>query len=330
MAETLLEVRNLTTEFKTGKKTAVTAVKNVSFSLDKGEILGLVGESGCGKSVTSLSIMGLFEDTAGRIAEGEVLFDGQNLAKMTPKQLRDIRGKRISMIFQNPMSSLNYCMRVETQLIEAIRLHTDMDKKQARQHAFDMLAAVGIPDPEQTLRSFPHQLSGGMSQRVMIAMALCCEPEMMIADEPTTALDVTIQAQILELMKEIREKKNTSILLITHDLGVVAEMCTRVIVMYAGRIVEEATVEDLFADPIHPYTRGLIASVPKLGSGVTSLPSIPGSVPDLSAMPAGCKFAPRCKYACERCRTEEPELQEVPGGNGRKCRCHLFGKEAQV
>ena len=330
MAETLLEVRNLRTEFKTGRKTSVTAVNNVSFTLNRGEILGLVGESGCGKSVTSLSIMGLFEDTAGRITQGEIIFDGVNLAEMTTKQLREIRGKRISMIFQNPMSSLNYCMRVETQLIEAIRLHTDLDKQAARKLAFDTLAAVGIPDPEQVLRSFPHQLSGGMSQRVMIAMALCCEPEMMIADEPTTALDVTIQAQILELMKEIQEKKGTSILLITHDLGVVAEMCSRVIVMYAGLIVEEAPVEALFANPVHPYTVGLIASVPKLGSGVTSLPSIPGSVPDLSAMPEGCKFAPRCKYACDRCRTEEPELQEIPGSQGRKCRCHLFGKEAQA
>ena len=325
MAEKLLEVNGLTTQFKTGKKTAVTAVNNVTFSLERGEILGLVGESGCGKSVTSLSIMGLFEDTAGRIAGGEILFDGQDLTKLDKKELRSIRGKRISMIFQNPMSSLNSCMRVDTQLIEAIRLHNDVSKAEARQRAFNMLAAVGIPDPDRTLRSYPHQLSGGMSQRVMIAMALCCEPEMMIADEPTTALDVTIQAQILELMKEIKEKNNTSILLITHDLGVVAEMCTRALVMYAGRIVEEASVEDLFANPIHPYTIGLIASVPKLGSGVTSLPSIPGSVPDLSAMPEGCKFAPRCKYATDICRQCEPELKEVPGGNGRKCRCHLFG-----
>ncbi len=325
MAEKLLEVNGLTTQFKTGKKTAVTAVNNVTFSLERGEILGLVGESGCGKSVTSLSIMGLFEDTAGRIAAGEILFDGQDLTKMDKKDLRSIRGERISMIFQNPMSSLNSCMRVDTQLIEAIRLHNDVTKSEARQRAFNMLAAVGIPDPDRTLRSYPHQLSGGMSQRVMIAMALCCEPEMMIADEPTTALDVTIQAQILELMKEIKDKNNTSILLITHDLGVVAEMCTRALVMYAGRIVEEASVEDLFANPIHPYTIGLIASVPKLGSGVSSLPSIPGSVPDLSAMPEGCKFAPRCKYATDLCRQAEPELKEVPGGNGRKCRCHLFG-----
>ncbi len=325
MAENILEVKGLVTKFKTGKKTSVTAVNDVSFSLGKGEILGLVGESGCGKSVTSLSIMGLFEDSAGLVDSGEILFKGQDVTKFNNKQLRELRGKQISMIFQNPMSSLNACMRVETQLIEAIRLHNDISKSAARKRAFDMLASVGIPDPEATLRSYPHQLSGGMSQRVMIAMALCCEPEMMIADEPTTALDVTIQAQILELMRQIRDERGTSILLITHDLGVVAEMCSRTLVMYAGRIVEEATVEELFARPVHPYTQGLIASVPKLGSNVTSLPSIPGSVPDLSAMPEGCKFAPRCKYAQERCRKEEPALEEVPGGGGRKCRCHQFG-----
>jgi len=329
MEDKILEVRHLTTEFKTGKNTAVTAVSDVSFDLARGEILGLVGESGCGKSVTSLSIMGLFEDTAGRVAEGEILFDGMDLTKLSRKQLRTIRGKRISMIFQNPMSSLNSCMRVETQLIEAIRLHNDLSHGEARKRAFDMLEAVGIPDPEQTLRSYPHQLSGGMSQRVMIAMALCCEPEMMIADEPTTALDVTIQAQILELMKKIRDKNNTSILFITHDLGVVAEMCTRALVMYAGRIVEEASVLDLFANPIHPYTKGLLASMPRLGADILDLTSIPGSVPDLSAMPQGCKFAPRCPYATARCRESEPELLPVPGAAGRRCRCFLYGADAE-
>lgn len=330
MAEKILEVNGLVTKFKTGKRSSVTAVNGVSFSLERGEIVGLVGESGCGKSVTSLSIMGLFEDSAGFIAEGAILFDGEDLTKFSKKQLRDVRGKRISMIFQNPMSSLNPCMRIDDQLIEAIQLHNDISRADARGRAGQMLSAVGIPDPEQVLRSYPHQLSGGMSQRVMIAMALCCEPEMMIADEPTTALDVTIQAQILELMKEIRTKRNTGILLITHDLGVVAEMCTRAMVMYAGRIVEQARVEELFANPIHPYTRGLIASVPKLGSGVTRLPSIPGSVPDLAAMPEGCKFAPRCQYATDACRQSEPELSEVPGGGGRKCRCHLFGREKEA
>ena len=230
----------------------------------------------------------------------------------------------MAMIFQNPMSSLNPCIRVDKQLMEAILLHNKISKQEARQRAFNVLQSVGIPDPENTLRSYPHQLSGGMSQRVMIAMAMSCEPQLLIADEPTTALDVTIQAQILDLMLEIKEKRNTGILLITHDLGVVAEMCSRVIVMYAGRIVEEAPVKDLFANPVHPYTQGLIASVPKLGSNMTSLPSIPGSVPDLSVMPKGCKFAPRCKYAQSICHEKEPELTYVEGSTVQRCRCHLF------
>ena len=213
-------------------------------------------------------------------------------------------------------------MRVENQITEAILLHNNFSKEQAHQRAFDVLKSVGIPEPEMTLKSFPHQLSGGMCQRVMIAMAMSCEPELLIADEPTTALDVTIQAQILELMEEIRAKKNTGILMITHDLGVVAEMCNRVVVMYAGRIVEEAPVKELFADCKHPYTQGLIGSVPKLGSGVKSLPSIPGSVPDLSVMPKGCKFAPRCKYAMDICREQEPELHTIDKDGRRRCRCH--------
>lgn len=323
MSERLLDVKELRTEFKR-EKSWVTAVNDVSFHLDKGEVLGLVGESGCGKSVTSLSIMRLLLDTSGKTTHGEVLFNGTDLLKLSEKEMRDIRGYRISMIFQNPMSSLNPCMRVERQIMEAILLHNKISKQEARQRAFNVLKSVGIPDPETTLRSYPHQLSGGMSQRVMIAMAMSCEPEMLIADEPTTALDVTIQAQILELMLEIREKRNTGILLITHDLGVVAEMCSRVIVMYAGRIVEEAPVKELFANPVHPYTQGLIASVPKLGSNVTSLPSIPGSVPDLSVMPKGCKFAPRCKYAQSICHEKEPELTYVDGSTVQRCRCHIF------
>ncbi|MDO5422263.1 MAG: ABC transporter ATP-binding protein [Eubacteriales bacterium] len=325
MAEKLLEVKNLRTEFKREKST-VTAVNDVSFSIDKGEVLGLVGESGCGKSVTSLSIMGLLLDTSGKVTNGEVLLDGQDLLKLSKKEMRSIRGRKMSMIFQNPMSSLNPCMRVERQITEAILLHNKFSKEQAHKRAYDVLKSVGIPDPDTTLRSYPHQLSGGMSQRVMIAMALSCEPDLMIADEPTTALDVTIQAQILELMLQIKEERNSGILLITHDLGVVAEMCSRVIVMYAGRIVEEAPVKELFADPIHPYTNGLIASVPKIGSGVKKLPAIPGSVPDLSVMPKGCKFAPRCKYATEKCRQEEPKLQYLPGSTTRKIRCHVFNR----
>ena len=327
MAEKLLEVKNLRTEFKRDK-TWVTAVNNVSFSIERGEILGLVGESGCGKSVTSLSVMRLLARNS-KISNGEVILNGTDLLKEDKKGMRNIRGREVAMIFQEPMNSLNPCMKIEKQLTEAILLHNDFTKEQAHQRAYDVLKSVGIPEPDMTLKSYPHQLSGGMCQRVMIAMAMSCEPELLIADEPTTALDVTIQAQILELMEEIREKKNTGILMITHDLGVVAEMCSRVVVMYAGRIVEEAPVKELFSAPKHPYTQGLIASVPQLGSGVESLPSIPGSVPDLSVMPKGCKFAPRCKYATDICREKEPELMTVEGIH--KCRCHHMndlGKEA--
>ena len=327
MAEKLLEVKNLRTEFKRDK-TWVTAVNNVSFSIERGEILGLVGESGCGKSVTSLSVMRLLARNS-KISNGEVILNGTDLLKEDKKGMRNIRGREVAMIFQEPMNSLNPCMKIEKQLTEAILLHNDFTKEQAHQRAYDVLKSVGIPEPDMTLKSYPHQLSGGMCQRVMIAMAMSCEPELLIADEPTTALDVTIQAQILELMEEIREKKNTGILMITHYLGVVAEMCSRVVVMYAGRIVEEAPVKELFSAPKHPYTHGLIASVPKLGSGVESLPSIPGSVPDLSVMPKGCKFAPRCKYATDICREKEPELMTVEGIH--KCRCHHMndlGKEA--
>ena len=319
--ENLLEVKHLRTEFFSSKKSSVTAVDDVSFDIKKGEIVGLVGESGCGKSVTSLSIMQLLKDTPGKVTNGEVIFQGRNLLDASKKEILDIRGDKMSMIFQEPMSSLNPSMRIDKQMIEGIRLHTPLTKAEARKKAADILSQVGIPDPQRVLKNYPHQLSGGMSQRVMIAMAMSCEPDLLIADEPTTALDVTIQAQILELMKKIQQDKGMSILLITHDLGVVAEMCSRVIVMYAGKIVEEAPVEILFANPTHPYTQGLIASVPKLGSGVKVLPSIPGSVPDLSAMPKGCRFAPRCKYATEKCHQEQPELLSV--GEKQKCRCWL-------
>ena len=319
--ENLLEVKHLRTEFFSSKKSSVTAVDDVSFDIKKGEIVGLVGESGCGKSVTSLSIMQLLKDTPGKVTNGEVIFQGRNLLDASKKEMLDIRGDKMSMIFQEPMSSLNPSMRIDKQMIEGIRLHTPLTKAEARKKAADILSQVGIPDPQRVLKNYPHQLSGGMSQRVMIAMAMSCEPDLLIADEPTTALDVTIQAQILELMKKIQQDKGMSILLITHDLGVVAEMCSRVIVMYAGKIVEEAPVEILFANPTHPYTQGLIASVPKLGSGVKILPSIPGSVPDLSAMPKGCRFAPRCKYATEKCHQEQPELLSV--GEKQKCRCWL-------
>ena len=298
-------------------------MNEISFDIGKGEILGLVGESGCGKSVTSLSIMRLLNFTSGKVTKGEVILDGKDLQKLSEKEMREIRGGKMSMIFQEPMSSLNPAMRIDKQMIEGIRLHTNLSKQEARERAAKILQQVGIPDPERVLKNYPHQLSGGMSQRVMIAMAMSCNPQLLIADEPTTALDVTIQAQILELMKKIQQEEGMSILLITHDLGVVAEMCTRVIVMYAGEIVEE-----LFNNPTHPYTEGLIASVPKLGSGVKVLPSIPGSVPDLSMLPKGCRFAPRCKYATERCHNEEPDLFEV--SEHQKCRCWLRDPHAGV
>lgn len=319
--EVLLEVDSLRTEFFSSKKSSVTAIDKVSFDVYKGEILGLVGESGCGKSVTALSVMRLLKDTPGKVTNGHVRFNGQDLLTLSDAEIRKIRGGDMSMIFQEPMSALNPSMRIDRQMMETIRLHTNMTKQQAREHARQMLVKVGIPDPDTTLKSYAYQLSGGMSQRVMIAMALSCDPKLLIADEPTTALDVTIQAQILDLMSKLQKEDNSSIIMITHDLGVVAEMCTRVIVMYAGKIVEEAPVEKLFNSPAHPYTQGLIASVPKLGSGVKVLPSIPGSVPDLASMPKGCRFAPRCKYATDKCREEEPKLVTV--SEGQKCRCWL-------
>ena len=319
--DVLLKVDELRTEFFSSKTKSVTAVDKVSFEIYKGEILGLVGESGCGKSVTSLSVMQLLKDTPGKVTHGQVLLDGQDLLKLSVGEIRAIRGGRMSMIFQEPMSALNPSMRIDRQMMETIMLHSNKSKEEARSHAAAMLGKVGIPDPPRVLKNYPHQLSGGMSQRVMIAMALSCDPQLLIADEPTTALDVTIQAQILDLMKKLQKEDQSSILLITHDLGVVAEMCTRVIVMYAGKIVEEAPVEQLFASPTHPYTQGLIASVPKLGSGVKVLPSIPGSVPDLASMPKGCRFAPRCKYATEKCHAQEPALVTV--GENQRCRCWL-------
>lgn len=326
MSEHLLEVKNLQADFKRDR-TWVNALCDISFYIDRGEILGLVGESGCGKSVTSLSVMRLLPAENSRILGGEILYGDTDLLKLGKKEMRGIRGHRISMIFQEPMNSLNPSMRIERQLLEAILLHNDIGKDKARLRAVRMLKLVGIPEPDVTLKSYPHQLSGGMCQRVMIAMAMSCEPEMLIADEPTTALDVTIQAQILELMEKIRKEKDTGILLITHDLGVVAEMCSRIIVMYAGRIVEESPAEVLFERPRHPYSLGLIESVPKLGAKKQRLPSIPGSVPDISARPVGCKFAPRCRYAFERCFAEEPELLDVKDAPGVRCRCFLMNED---
>ena len=322
MSETLLEVKDLRTQFKRGKKEWITAVNGVSFNVNAGEIVGLVGESGCGKSVTSLSVMRLHNERLTKIS-GSIKFGGKEVLDLTTSEMQSMRGNEMSMIFQEPMSALDPIMRIEDQLAEAISLHnSNMSKAEIHERCVNALKLVGIPEPEMTLRNYPHELSGGMCQRVMIAMAMSCEPKLLIADEPTTALDVTIQAQILALMEDIRNRRNTGILLITHDLGVVAETCSRVIVMYAGNIVEEAPVKELFANPQHPYTEGLIASVPRLGKRLHRLPSIPGSVPDLSVMPEGCRFAPRCKYAQDSCKQKLPELQTV--AEGHRCACPFY------
>lgn len=323
----LLKVSNLNTEFKV-KRGTVKAVNNVSFDVDKGEILAIVGESGSGKSVTSLSIMGLIR-APGKVAGGRILFNGDDLSKKTPKQMREIRGDKISMIFQEPMTSLNPVQRIGDQLCESILTHTDMTKKEALEHAVEMLRLVGIPSPEQRVRDYPHQMSGGMRQRVMIAMALCCNPELLIADEPTTALDVTIQAQILDLIKKLRKDIGMAVMLITHDLGVVAETADKVVVMYCGRVVEQAEVKDLFKSPKHPYTSGLIESIPRLNEDKDRLFMIKGMVPDPTSLPAGCAFADRCEYCMEKCREAMPALKELPGGNGRKVRCFLYSEEVE-
>lgn len=304
MAEKLLEVKNLRTEFKRDK-TWVTAVNNVSFSIQPGEILGLVGESGCGKSVTSLSIMKLLARNS-KISNGEILLNGKDLLKEDKKGMRKIRGREVAMIFQEPMNSLNPCMRIEKQLTEAILLHNNFSKEEAHNRAFEVLKSVGIPEPDMTLKSYPHQLSGGMCQRVMIAMALSCHPKLLIADEPTTALDVTIQAQILSLMNKLKNETGTSIMLITHDLGVVAQVADNVNVMYAGKVVETAPVEELFSNPKHPYTIGLMNSMPSLAEEGKRLNTIEGSVPNPLYLPKGCYFADRCPYVTDRCKEGQP------------------------
>ena len=321
----LLEVKNLETEFKI-KRGLVKAVNGVSFEIEKGEILAVVGESGSGKSVTSLSIMGLIEKP-GRISNGEILFNGQELTKMSKKEMQAIRGDKISMIFQEPMTSLNPVYRIKDQIVESILTHTKMTKKEAEDHAVEMLRLVGIPDPERRAEDYPHQMSGGMRQRVMIAMALACNPELLIADEPTTALDVTIQAQILDLINSIREKLNMSVLLITHDLGVVAETADKVVVMYCGRVVEKGTVEEIFTDPRHPYTKGLLESIPRMDKDVKPLYMIKGIVPDPTNLPKGCPFADRCDRCMDKCREAMPKL--VENEKGRAVRCFLENDAAE-
>jgi peptide/nickel transport system ATP-binding protein len=327
-AEAILEVRNLRTSFPT-ETGLIHAVDNISFDVRRGEAVALVGESGCGKSVTAMSIMRLVAQP-GRITGGEVRFRGRDLASLSERQMREVRGNDIAMVFQEPMTSLNPVFKIGAQVAEAIRIHRKVSKKEAWKRAGEMLELVSIADPIKRLDDYPHQLSGGMRQRVMIAMALSCDPELLIADEPTTALDVTIQAQIMELLAGLQKRLGLAVLLITHDLGVVAEFCERVIVMYTGRIVEEAPVRDLFANPAHPYTRGLLKSLPTVnaatGDAPHRLPTIKGMVPPLSALPPGCKFNPRCPDVMPICLGNEPARMVV--GEGHDARCYLHGELA--
>jgi oligopeptide/dipeptide ABC transporter ATP-binding protein len=324
----LLEVKGLRTSFYT-RDGVVRAVDGIDFHVDRGEIMGLVGESGCGKSVTSLSIMRLVA-RPGRIEAGEILFDGRDILKLSGEQMRKVRGEQISMIFQQPTSALNPVWDVGRQIAEVLELHRNMKRRAARARALELLRMVGIPDPERRLKAYPHEMSGGMAQRVMIAMALACEPDLLVADEPTTALDVTIQAQILDLIRNLRDETGTAIILITHDLGVVAEMCDRVAVMYAGEIVEQTDVVSLFRDPLHPYTRGLIGSIPVVGVVRDELSVIPGNVPNLIDLPQGCRFAPRCAARVAEnvvlATDHHPAL--LPVQQGHDVRCWLYHDEA--
>ncbi len=323
--ENLLEVQNLKTYFYT-EDGVVKAVDGVDFSVKPGEVLGLVGESGCGKSVTSLSIMRLI-GPPGKVVDGKILFEGRDLLKLSEAEMVEMRGNRISMIFQQPQSSLNPVFKVADQVAEVLRIHQHLDKKQSWARAVELLKLVGIPDAENKAHAYPHEMSGGQAQRVMIAMALALNPQLLIADEPTTALDVTIQAQILDLMLALRSELNTSVILITHDLGVIAEMADTVAVMYAGRIVEQTDVITLFAKPLHPYTQGLIESIPVLGNVKERLAVIPGSVPSLINMPQGCRFASRCpariEYELSICTEIEPELEQVQQGHAVRCWLYL-------
>ena len=318
MSEHLLDIQGLTTSFHMEAGVAK-AVQDVSFYIDAGETLGLVGESGCGKSVTSLSIMRLIPSPPGKIENGKIFFQNRDILTLSENEMRKVRGNDIAMIFQEPMTSLNPVFTIGSQIIEAVKLHQNVGDKEALNRTVEMLKLVGISDPEQRVNEYPHQLSGGMRQRVMIAMALSCNPDLLIADEPTTALDVTIQAQIMELLAKLKEEFTMSILLITHDLGVVAESTERMAVMYAGRIVEEGVTPDIYSDPGHPYTVGLIKSVPRLDTLRERLSVIEGVVPDAANLPVGCPFNPRCPLADERCRTELPELEII--NEHHKARC---------
>jgi oligopeptide transport system ATP-binding protein len=315
----LLEVKDLRTQFQT-RDGIVYAVNGVSYQLGEGETLGIVGESGCGKSVSVLSLLRLIPEPPGKIASGQALFQTKDLLKMSPNEIRHVRGAQIAMVFQDPMTSLNPVLTVGRQLTEALELHMSMNAQQARQRAAELLGMVGIPQAGDRLNDYPHQFSGGMRQRVMIAMALSCTPQLLIADEPTTALDVTIQAQIIELVKRLRDELGMAIIWITHDLGIVAGLAQRVLVMYAGFIIEEAQVKDLYADPRHPYTLGLLGSLPRVDETEhRRLVSIEGLPPDLLGLPKGCPFAPRCEFALERCWEENPALEPVSPGHRKAC-----------
>lgn len=310
MEQKLLEVKHLATSFKIKKKW-ITAVEDISFSIEKGETLGIVGESGCGKSVTSMSILRLLPRATSRIDKGEILYKGNDITNLKNKEMSNIRGKEISMIFQDSMTSLNPVMSIGKQLMEAILLKRNIDKKEAEKEALEMLIKVGIPSPEKRMKEYPHQLSGGMRQRVMIAIALAQNPSLIIADEPTTALDVTIQAQILEILEKLKKNSEASIMLITHDMGVVADMADKIMVMYAGMIMEYGFTKDVFKNPLHPYTKGLLRSIPRKDKDVDRLWTIEGTVPTLQNMPKGCRFCTRCQEAEEKCVNERPEMYQV-------------------
>lgn len=326
MENKVIEIENLSTVFGP-KKEQIRAIDGVSFYVCRGEMVGIVGESGCGKSVTSQSIMRLYDEKEEVSYSGTVRFEGENLMEIPYKEMDKIRGNRIAMIFQDALSSLNPVYTVGNQVVEAICIHQNVEKKEAWQKAVEMLTKVGISEPEKRMRQYPHELSGGMRQRVMIAIALCCKPDLLIADEPTTALDVTVQAQIMDLIQQLKEEENMGVILITHDMAVVAENCDRVIVMYLGQMVEEASVTDIFEHPLHPYTIGLIQSIPQMTTdSEQELFMIKGSLPLLTQIKKGCRFASRCPYATDKCREEEPELQKT--GENHSVRCHFprFGE----
>jgi peptide/nickel transport system ATP-binding protein len=319
MAQPVLSVRNLRVEFVT-RRGILKAIDDISFDIGKGEVLGVVGESGAGKSVTGSAVIGLI-DPPGRIAGGEILLSGMRIDNLPPEEMRRVRGKRIGMIFQDPLTSLNPLYRVSEQLIETIRTHTNLSASAARKRAIDLLAEVGIPAPDKRIDSYPHEFSGGMRQRVVIALALCAEPELIIADEPTTALDVSVQAQIIALLKRLGREHGTAIMLVTHDMGVIAETADRVAVMYAGRIAEIGPVRDVVQNPLHPYAKGLMGAIPSLESETERLVQIPGAMPRLSAIPPGCPFNPRCPYVFDRCRVERPEPIQH---SEHRVACHLY------